>query len=127
VKEVVPMKKILVIDDELAYLTLLRDELLRNGYEVFEASNGKEGLVMIKKSHPDLILLDIRMPMMNGMQMLDAMRREPNGSSVKVIVLTNLEPNDEMIAQVIKSHPTYYFIKSDIELSELMNKIRELA
>ena len=121
------MKKILVIDDELAYLTLLRDELLRNGYEVFEASNGKEGLVMIKKSHPDLILLDIRMPMMNGMQMLDAMRREPNGSSVKVIVLTNLEPNDEMIAQVIKSHPTYYFIKSDIELSELMNKIRELA
>ncbi len=123
----VSMKRILVIDDELAYRTLLHDELSRNGYEVFEASNGKEGLVMIKKSRPDLILLDIRMPIMNGMQMLDALRREPNGNAIKVIVLTNLEPNDEMIGQVIKSHPTYYFIKSDIELSELMNKMRELA
>lgn len=120
------MKKILIIEDELAYAKLLKDQLTEIGYTVIEATNGKKGLEKAKNEHPDLILLDIRMPVMDGMVMLNLLRKEESGKKIKVIMLTNLEPDDKILGGVMKDEPSYYFIKSDINLEDLLGKIKEL-
>ncbi len=120
------MKKILVVEDELAYLKLINSQLTGKGYKVIEAMDGKKGLEMAKKENPDLILLDIRMPVMDGMTMLGELRKEEAGKKTKVIVLTNLEPDDKIIGGVVKDLPTYYFVKSDIQFNDLLDKIKEL-
>lgn len=120
------MKKILIVEDELAYLNLLCNQLTAKGYKVIEAINGKIGLAKAKKEKPDLILLDIRMPVMDGMTMLNLLRQEKTIKSTKVIMLTNLEPSDKILEAAIKDQPTYYFVKSDMQFSELLTKIKEL-
>jgi CheY-like chemotaxis protein len=119
------MKKILIVEDELAYLTLMNTTLSKS-YEVCQARNGREGLAQARKQHPDLILLDIKMPVMDGLAMLDELRQEPYGKSAKVILLTNLEPSERIIGKVVKDLPTYYWVKSDIQLRDLVEKVREL-
>lgn len=120
------MKKILVIEDEFSYLKLLEIELQSHGYEVSKANDGKKGLEIARTQHPDLILLDIRMPDMDGMTVLQELRKDEYGRTVKVIMLTNLEPSDDMIKSVISGKPAYYFVKSDIRLTDLLEKIAEL-
>jgi len=120
------MKKILIIEDEAAYLKLLNTQLTKRGYSVVEAANGKDGLKKAKEEQPDLILLDIRMPVMDGMTMLDQLRKEEVGKKTKVIVLTNLEPDERILDRVVEDEPSYYFIKSDISLDDLLEKIEEL-
>jgi DNA-binding response OmpR family regulator len=120
------MNKILIVEDELAYMKLLQDQLVRQGYTVIQASDGKKGLDLAMSQHPDLILLDVRMPVMDGMKMLEELRKDTYGKTVKVIFLTNLEPNDDTIKNVIDGQPSYYLVKSDIQLSQLLEKVREL-
>ena len=120
------MKKILVVEDELAYLKLLHSQLTKKGYEVIEAKNGKEGLEKAKSDKPDLILLDIRMPVMDGMTMLGLLRKQETDKKAKVIMLTNLEPDDKIIGDVVNDQPAYYFVKSDISFDDLLKKIEEI-
>lgn len=120
------MKKILVVEDELAYLKLLNSQLTQKGYRVIEAINGKKGLERAKSENPDLILLDIRMPVMDGMAMLSLLRKEEKGKKTKVIMLTNLEPDDKIIAEAVEDQPSYYFVKSDIQFDNLLEKIKEV-
>lgn len=120
------MKKILIVEDDLSYLELLRERISEEGYDPLTATDGKQGLAVALKERPDLILLDIRMPIMDGLQMLSELRNDPYGAKVKVIMLTNVEPDETTIKKVLKEQPTYYLIKSDVKQSELMNMIQEL-
>jgi len=120
------MKKILIVEDELAYSKLLESQLTEKGYKVSEAVNGKQGLEIARKENPDLILLDIRMPVMDGMTMLGLLRKEEWGKNIKVVMLTNLEPDDKIISKVVTTEPSYYMVKSDIQLTDLLTKIKEL-
>lgn len=120
------MKKILIVDDEPSYIRLLTDQLSGIGYTIITATDGKKGLSVAKKERPDLILLDIKMPVMDGMAMLDQLRADEDIKSTKVIMLTNLEPDDNIITGVIKDQPTHYFVKSDTKFAELLDKINEL-
>jgi DNA-binding response OmpR family regulator len=120
------MLKILVVEDELAYANLLHKELTQKGYQVFDAANGAIGLKLAVKYKPDLILLDIRMPQMDGMTMLHALRKDPYGAKAKVIMLTNFEPDNSIIGKLVKDAPTYYCVKSDTSLDDLMEKITSL-
>lgn len=120
------MKKVLIVEDEIPYLNILHDQLSKHGFSVLEASDGKTGLALAKNEHPDLLLLDIRMPIMNGLDMLNELRKDGYGKNANVIVLTNLEPDDEIIKKIIANHPSFYFVKSDIQLSGLMEKINTL-
>ncbi|HET7099389.1 MAG TPA: response regulator [Patescibacteria group bacterium] len=121
------MKKILIVEDELAYLKLLNNQLTKNGYKVVEAKNGKEGLLVAEKEHPDAIILDIRMPVMSGIEMLTKLRKSNYGKTANVIILTNLEPDDEILRSVLEDQPTYYLMKSDIHITDLINKINKLS
>ena len=119
------MKKIiLIVEDELSLRTALCDKLTREGFAVLEAKNGEEGLMVALRDHPDLILLDIIMPVMDGMTMLKRLRRDKWGKGVQVILLTNLSEN-EKVAQAIELGSHEYLVKSDWKIEDVVAKIRE--
>ena len=80
--------KILVVEDQIANRELLRELLETFGYEVFEAGNGQEGLDRLRECHPDLVLLDIQMPVLDGFATLKQIRADPEFSSLRVLALT---------------------------------------
>lgn len=115
-------KKILIIEDEATLVEVLTAKLSAEGFSVFKASDGKEGLETALKNHPDLILLDIVMPVMDGMTMLDRLRADEWGKSAKVILLTNLsdpEKARKSIAQGVRE----YLVKADWKLDDIVAKI----
>ncbi len=82
------MKTLLIIDDEFALVEALKDFLEDAGYRVETASNGRQGLDSMKTTRPDLVLTDLMMPIMNGEDMLIAMRSDPHLASVPVILMS---------------------------------------
>jgi len=82
------MKKILVVDDEKDLLDLVRRILARGGFEVITASDGKEGLAKVYSEAPDLMILDINMPVMNGWEVCRKIRKDPLYKHLPVIMLT---------------------------------------
>lgn len=82
-------KKILVVEDNEMNRTLLRDLLEHYGYEVAEAVNGADGIELARKHHPDLILLDIQMPVMNGFSSMEVMKNDQALCGTKIIALTS--------------------------------------
>lgn len=82
-------KRILIIEDSEVNRRLMRDVLLYHGYEVMEASNGKEGIDITKSKRPDLILLDMQMPVMDGFEVLRVIRNNPDLRDIKIIAVTS--------------------------------------
>ena len=84
------MSKIAIIEDDAAISQMYRIKFETEGYDVDTAENGKLGLELIDKMKPDMVLLDLMMPEMNGDEMLQKLRKTAFGSDVKVIILTNM-------------------------------------
>ncbi len=119
-------KLVLITEDEKILRDALRLKLASEGFIVLEAKNGEEGLDIALKEHPDIILLDLVMPKMDGMSMLRKIREDIWGKNVPVIILTNLSSADEDINKdITKLEPTYYFVKTDKKLEEVVEKIKE--
>jgi len=119
------MKKILIVDDEISIIKLLSAKLSAK-YTIVSAENGKKGLEAAEKEQPDLILSDINMPIMDGMEMLAELRKSSFGKTVKIIMLTNLEPSEAIAKKAAEGEPTYYLIKANISIADLVKKIDEL-
>lgn len=119
------MKKILVVEDDLVYLKLLHDQLIAKGYQVIQAQDGKQGLDAAKREKPDLILMDMRMPVMDGMTMLGLLRQNEDTKSTKVIILTNYEPDEKLIQAAVVYKPLNYFVKTDTSIEDLFKKVSE--
>ncbi len=117
-------KKILVVEDDASLLHALKDKLVHEGFSVFEAKNGAEGLAAALREHPDLLLLDIVMPQMDGMTMLKNLRQDAWGKTVKVIFLTNLSDN-ENISEAMKLSSYDFLVKVDWKIEDVVRKIRE--
>ncbi|HET8708831.1 MAG TPA: response regulator [Candidatus Saccharimonadales bacterium] len=106
--------KIAVIEDEAAIRELYRAKLGLCGYDVKVARNGREGLELIEAFRPDLVLLDIRMPEMNGDEMLQHLRETDWGADIRVVILTNLSKDEapsvlrflSVDRYVVKAHHT---------------------
>lgn len=117
-------KTILVVEDETALRGALSDKLKRAGFFVLEGRNGEEGLEVALREHPDLILLDVMMPVMSGMAMFKQLREDAWGKGARVVMLTNL--NDmEYIAGAMEQGSYDYLIKSDWKIEDLVAKVRE--
>jgi DNA-binding response OmpR family regulator len=84
------MTKVAIVEDDQAISQMYRIKFETEGYEVETASNGKLGLELVEKMRPDIILLDLMMPEMNGDEMLEKLRKTTWGKNIKVIVLTNV-------------------------------------
>ena len=120
-------KTILIIEDELPQLKSLADEFTDEGFRVLQAQNGEAGLAMALREHPDIILLDMVMPIMDGMTMLKKLREKNAwGKSVPVILLTNLSPDDEQRTRdITTTEPAYYLVKSKWTLRDVVEKVQE--
>ena len=117
--------KILVVDDEPNIVQTLQDRLEMNEYIVVTASNGKEGLNTALKENPDIILLDVIMPIMDGHEMLEALRRHPDGKDIAVIMLTaRNQTNDIERANVCGIED---YIEKPFDLSKLLEKIESIV
>jgi len=117
-------KTILVVEDEQGIQRVLCDKLREEGFSVLEAKNGEEGLAIAKSSHPDLILLDILMPIMDGIEMLKRLRTDEWGKGVQVILLTNLS-EEEKVSNAMELGIFDYLVKADWSLLEVIKKIKE--
>jgi DNA-binding response OmpR family regulator len=118
-------KTILIIEDELPMLKALSDKFSLEGFEILEAKDGAEGLKAAIEKKPDLIILDIFMPVMDGKAMFEKLREDAWGKTVPVIILTNLNPDDKTLDQLMKNGPSYYFVKSRWKLEELVGKVKK--
>lgn len=120
-------KVILIVEDDTPLRNALRDKLTREGFVILESKNGEEGLAVALREHPDLILLDIIMPVMDGMTMLKKLRVEDEwGKTVPVIILTNLtSDSNQRVRDVFETEPAYYLVKSDWKIEDLVAKVRE--
>lgn len=116
-------KKILIIEDEEAVRKSLATTLEKEGFKVFSAENGEEGLQIALKEHPDLILLDILMPKKDGLEVLKELRADKWGSEVPVIILTNLSSH-EYVAETIRYGVFDHLIKSDWDIADVVKKIK---
>ncbi|MFA6285466.1 MAG: response regulator [Parcubacteria group bacterium] len=118
-------KTILIIEDELPMLKALSDKFTLEGFEILEAKDGAEGLKVAVSKKPDLIILDIFMPVMDGKVMFQKLRADEWGKTVPVVILTNLNPDDKTLDELMKNGPSYYFIKSKWKLEELVSKVKK--
>ncbi len=116
--------KVLVVEDEQDLRDALNTALTFEGYTVSVAGDGEEGLAVAFKEKPDLILLDITMPKMDGLAMLKALRADEWGKEVAVIVMT---AHDDMgkIAEVIEAGGNDYVVKTDVSLGDIVTKTKE--
>lgn len=114
------MEKIMCVDDDLSLLHLYQEELTEEGYEVILARDGKEAMLKFEKENPDLVVMDIRMPVMDGIETLTAML----GKKRQIPVILNTA-----YPQYRENFMTWgaeaYIIKSS-DLTELKQKIREI-
>lgn len=120
-------KTILIVEDEAPLCSALRDKLSREGFSTLEARNGEDGLVIALRDHPDLILLDILMPKMDGGTMLRRMREESEwGMVVPVIVLTNLtNVKEKHLSDINEGSPTQCIRKTDVSIGDIVIMIRD--
>jgi len=120
-------KKILIIEDELPLQNAMVDVLTQHRFAVITANDGKEGLEKALAEHPTLILLDILMPKMDGISLLEKLRNDTWGHDVPVIILTNLDPDaDQTIRNILEHKPAFYLIKSNVTLDAIVTKIQEV-
>lgn len=118
-------KKIAIIEDEPSISELYRIKLEHEGYEVGTAINGKQGLVLIEKMQPDLVLLDLLMPEMSGEQMLTELRKKDWGKNLKVIILTNVS-RQEAPESLIELNISRYIVKAEMTGSQVAEIIKEV-
>lgn len=115
----------MIVEDDLPILNALEAKFKLEGFDVFTAANGEEGLQAALANHPDVILLDVVMPKMDGMTMLRVLRDDPWGKTAKVIFLTNLS-NPETITEALGEKVFDYLVKSDWKIEAVVNKVKFL-
>jgi DNA-binding response OmpR family regulator len=118
---------ILIVEDETSLRNALRDKFVRKGFSILEAKDGEEGLAVALKNEPNMILLDIIMPKMDGMTMLKKLRQENKWSkNVPVMLLSNLGGDDEkMMMEIEKDRLVDYLVKSNWSLDDVVKKVKE--
>lgn len=116
-------KKILVVEDEAPLRLALEFKLKSAGFDVISAADGEDGLKKAKTEKPDLVLLDIILPKMDGFAVLDALSEDEQCKNLEVIILTNLSPSGEVLKheECVRYE---YLVKADWKLDDLIEKVK---
>lgn len=118
------MKTILFIEDESAIHKTLSDVFAKKDYSILSALDGEAGLRIAKEKNPDVILLDLILPKMNGFEVLGALKENEATKDIPVIVLTNLEQMED-IQKAIDLGATTYLVKSNYDLGEVVQMVEK--
>lgn len=116
-------QKILVVEDELALSQVMSDRFTEEGFDVQTAADGEEGLQKAIAWKPDLVLLDIVMPKMDGMTMLHKLRATPEGKVMPVILLTNLSDTED-VYDAMANGVYDFLVKSHWDLEDLIHEVQ---
>lgn len=117
-------KKILIVEDAPLTLQLMAERFSKDGFLVLKAKNGRQGLSIAGKEHPDIILLDIIMPEMDGIAMLKELRADEWGKDVPVIILADID-DTETIASAIENNAYEFLLKNNWRLEEIVEKVKK--
>lgn len=117
--------KILIIEDDKFLRELIAQKLLKAGYDVSEAVDGEEGIKKIKEERPQMVLLDLILPGIDGFEVLAKMKEEPELISTPVIILSNLGQKED-VEKGLKLGATDYLIKAHFTPGEIVEKIRAI-
>lgn len=120
------MARILIVDDAVEIQQVICELLSMCGHEVLTASSGPEAMDTLANTHPDLVLLDISMPGMNGFDVLSAMRSIPGTQDVKVMMMTALADR-ESIAKARSLGAMDFVIKGSVDIDDLLNRVDRCA
>lgn len=117
-------KKILIVEDDPLLSKTLEDALRDAKFDVILSRDGEEGLATAFSNHPDLILLDILMPKMDGLTMYKKLQEDEWGKQVAVMMLTAVTDKDKIV-EAKQGGVYYYLIKENFEPKDVVNKIKE--
>ena len=117
-------KRILIIEDDKFLAKMLSRMLEANSYSIVLASSGKEGLTKVTSENPDLILLDIMLPDIDGFDLLETIKSDEKNNKIPVIIISNLgQPEDIQQGRALGAKD--YLVKSDLSLDEVVEKVRK--
>lgn len=119
----VAAKTVLIVDDDTELTDVLRDKFSAAGFETLIAHNGEEGLHTALDKHPDIILLDVTMPVMSGSDMLVKLRADEWGADVPVIALTNVDDSAH-ISEILDHGCRDYLVKTDWDLDAIVKQVK---
>ncbi len=114
-----------IIEDDIALVQMYRTKFELEGYQVETAGDGVLGLALLEQFHPDVILLDLMMPNMGGVDMLAQYRKKFGDSKSKIIVLTNMG-NDTVIKQVKELGAVDYIVKAEMTPKQVTEKVKAI-
>jgi len=118
-------KKILIVEDDKFLRELMSQKLLKEGYDIRGAVDGEEGIKKIKEEKPDLILLDLILPGIDGFEVLTQMRGTPSMSSIPVIILSNIDQKEDM-EKGLKLGAVDFLVKAYFTPGEIVDKIKSI-
>lgn len=113
---------VLIVDDEDTLLTLYKTKLIREGFRTIVARNGLEALAIAEHENPDLILMDMKMPVMDGITAVQKLRENPKTKDMRVIYLTAFSDPTASSVEMAPDSPA--FIKKGIGLDELIDEVK---
>lgn len=117
--------KVAIIEDDIAIVQMYRTKFESEGYDVETAGDGATGLELIESFSPDIILLDLMMPNMTGLDMLQRLRNQPGGKEAKVVVLTNMG-DTETATRVFKMAADDYIVKAEMTPKQVADRVKAL-
>lgn len=120
-------KRILVVDDEIAILKFMNNFLTTEGYEVFIASNGLEGIDVAKMHKPDLIITDVKMPIMNGYRLIEELKQDVNYRHIPMAIITGYTVEEADRLRAASFGVTDYIMKpfQIDDITKVVNKLLE--
>ncbi|MBZ9569860.1 response regulator [Patescibacteria group bacterium] len=118
------MKRIVFIEDEPALQKILGEALSKEGYEVIAALDGEAGLRLVETKKPDLVLLDLILPKIDGFEVLRRIKEDPETREIPIIILTNLERMED-VDRVSELGAITYLVKDNYTLEEVVEKIKK--
>lgn len=117
-------KNILIVEDEPSLADALEKAFRHCGFSVCVAKNGEDGLECMRTTRPDVVLLDVFMPVMNGIEMLERLRKEEKWKDVPVVMLSNAnEP--EKVTRCLEYGAFDFLVKSDWDMKDIVAKVQE--
>ncbi len=120
------MKKILIVDDEKEIRELIKEKLTQNKYSVMTASSAQEGIIIAKTSQPDLILLDIAMPEMDGYLTCEKLKQDSKTRDIPVLLLTGKDLESKSVMERCNDVGACDYISKMTSLKELLEKVKEI-
>lgn len=121
-----PPKKLLIVEDEPILLEMYKDKFTHEGFHVITAENGQVGLDQVVTQKPNIILLDLMMPVMDGETMLKHLRNIPEFKTLPVFVLTNAGEAEHIRNTQLYYDAMEFLIKSNVSLEEIVAKVKRL-